>query len=107
MITEPIIVARHTLSALTEINVDGKIHSLGEYRDFRNHEDLKEFLHEESNISLSWTHLKNNEQHDIHTHDVKSMIIICSGHGILLGDNEFDVLQYFVCSIVFCYFLPH
>ena len=78
---------------LTEINVNGKIHFLGEHRDFKNQKNLNEFLDSETNISFSWTHLKDGEQHAVHTHDVKSMVIITSGDGILLGDDEADITQ--------------
>lgn len=76
------------MPVLTETLVNDKIHFLGEHRDFRNQANLEEFLNGETSISLSWTHLKEGEQLDIHTHPIKSMIIICSGHGILLGDTE-------------------
>ena len=93
MIARPIVIARHKLPVLTEMDVGGKMHFLGEYRDFRNQENLKEFLDGETDISMSWTHLKDGEQHDVHTHDVKSMVIISSGHGVLLGDIETDLTQ--------------
>lgn len=93
MLVKPMIITRDKMPVISEITVAGVTHFLGQHRDFRNHEHLQSFLDKETDVALSWTHLKNGEQLNIHTHPVKSMIIICSGSGFLLGDVEYELRE--------------
>ena len=87
------VIHRYEIPILQEVEVDGIIQFLGEHRDFRNEENLNKFISKETNTSLSWTHLKPGEQLNVHVHPVKSMIIICSGKGMLLGEYEKELVE--------------
>ena len=85
METPAFVVPRLDIRAITQVEVDGKIHALGEHRDFRRHQSLSDFLPSHGRISLSWTRLSAGQELSIHQHPTKSMIIVTAGRGTLLG----------------------
>ena len=51
------VIARNDIPAIHSITQNGEVHNLGELRDFKWHDALKNFLSDKS-LSLSWVHLK-------------------------------------------------
>ncbi|UXU85565.1 cupin domain-containing protein [Burkholderia sp. S-53] len=85
METSAFVVPRQDIRAITQVEVDGEIHDLGEQRDFRRHRSLQDFMPSHGRLSLSWTRLSAGQQLAVHQHPTKSMIIVTSGRGVLLG----------------------
>jgi quercetin dioxygenase-like cupin family protein len=82
----PTLVRRHEMPSVQSIVVDNKEHKLGLLKDFRSHERLNEFLSPDLKLSMSWVHLDPGEELQPHVHPVDSMIIVCHGTGLSLGD---------------------
>lgn len=93
METSAFIVPRNDIDAITQIEVQGVVHDLGEHRDFRRHHALAEFLPSHGRISVSWTRLAAGQELAVHQHPTKSMIIVTSGRGKLLGDSPRDLAE--------------
>lgn len=93
MDASPFVVARDDIRAITEIEIQGRTHSLGEHRDFRRHEALARFLPSAGRIALSWTRLTAGQELAVHAHPTKSMIVITRGRGHLLGDRPRDLCE--------------
>ena len=73
------VVPRADIPVITQIEKEGKIAILGEVRDFRWHEGLKNFLPPDEVISFSWVKLKPQETLEPHEHSTASMIICYRG----------------------------
>ncbi|KWI26317.1 cupin domain-containing protein [Burkholderia stagnalis] len=84
--SEVVVVSREDIRHITDIEIDGKRHRLGEHRDFRRHSVLRDFLPESGRCSLSWVRLHDGEVLDNHEHPVSSMILVCSGSVYLTGE---------------------
>src|SRR4051812_38816049 len=80
------VVKRDTIPPIREVEHDGKVHSLGELRDFRWSEELRSFMPEDSEFSVSWVKLESGEVLAAHTHPIQSMMVVYAGSGDLLGD---------------------
>lgn len=93
METSAFVVPRLDIRAITQLEVGGEIHALGEHRDFRRHRLLSDFLPSHGRISLSWTRLSAGEELAIHQHPTKSMIIVTAGRGILLGGEPRELRE--------------
>jgi mannose-6-phosphate isomerase-like protein (cupin superfamily) len=87
------IVKRDTIPPLREVEQDGEIHKLGELRDFRWSQELKDFLANASGFSVSWVVLGHEEVLDPHAHPILSMMVVYSGTGQMLGDLECPLQQ--------------
>jgi quercetin dioxygenase-like cupin family protein len=75
----------------------GEIHNLGELRDFRWSEQLRDFMPNASEFSVSWVQLEHGETLDPHVHPIQSMMVVYAGSGRMLGDlarpiSEGDVI---------------
>ncbi|MDR5817907.1 hypothetical protein QCE62_30280 [Caballeronia sp. LZ033] len=81
------VIRRCDIPAITSIQVDDEIHSLGEHRDFRRHPFFRDFIPDQGRSSFSWVSLKDGEILDNHVHPVQSMILICSGSVYLTGET--------------------
>ncbi|WP_218004408.1 cupin domain-containing protein [Microtetraspora niveoalba] len=81
-------VARAQIRPITSVVVDGRVHRLGQQRDFRRHPALSAFLPEAGRPSFAWVRLRDGEELAVHTHPTSSMILVCRGSVRLLGDNE-------------------
>jgi len=79
------VIARNDIPAIHSITQDGVVHNLGEVRDFRWHETLKQFMPIAKLISFSWVHLKPGDSLLPHEHPMKSMIILVKGSAQLTG----------------------
>ncbi|MEV8630620.1 cupin domain-containing protein [Streptosporangium sp. NPDC051023] len=86
-------VARDDIRAVTSVRVDGKIHQLGQQRDFRRNGALAEFLPEAGRPSFAWVRLRDGETLAVHRHPTKSMILVCSGSVLLLGTCERELSE--------------
>lgn len=81
------VVHRQDIEAINEVFVNGKIHNLGELREFRKNEIIKNFLPNDCHVSLSWVRLRPDEKLDVHVHPVGSLIIVCEGNLQSLGET--------------------
>ncbi|MEH2079522.1 MAG: hypothetical protein V7K89_05765 [Nostoc sp.] len=86
------IIRRDEIPSLTHVLIDNIEQNLGILKDFRKHSDLLDFLPNEGRVSLAWVHLKPLEKLACHVHPIKTMIIMCHGHGRIQGeiDAEFS-----------------
>ncbi|WP_445115922.1 cupin domain-containing protein [Acinetobacter sp. WZC-1] len=82
------VISRTDIRAITEVEVDGQIHQLGEHRDFRRNSALAAFIPENGRYSFSWVRLKNGEILDNHQHSTKSLIIVTQGSVYLTGSQQ-------------------
>ena len=86
-LTEVQVIARNDIPAIHSITQDGVVHNLGELRDFKWHDALKDFLSSKQ-ISFSWVHLKPGDSLLPHEHPETSMIILVKGSGRLTGQKN-------------------
>lgn len=82
------VVGRNCIRAISSVEVNNELHNLGEHRDFRRHDLLRDFIPEQGRYSFSWVCLKDGEKLDNHVHPTSSMIIICEGSVYVTGDEE-------------------
>lgn len=87
-ITEVQVIARNDIPAIHSITQNGEVHHLGEVRDFRWHDTLREFLPSSKLISFSWVHLKPGDSLLPHEHPMQSMIILVKGSARLTGQKN-------------------
>ncbi len=80
------IVHREVIPLIQEVEQGGDVHVLGELRDFRWHEQLREFMPDAGEFSISWVQLEPDEVLQPHTHPIQTMLVIYAGSGRLLGD---------------------
>src|SRR4051812_34854645 len=80
------VIKRDTIPPLHEVLAAGEVHGLGELRDFRWSEELRQFMPDTSVFSISWAKLGHREVLETHTHPIQSMMIIYAGSGELIGD---------------------
>lgn len=81
------IIRREDIPAISEIVAEGKVHSLGEHRDFRRDPALAAFIPDNARLAMSWTRLTPGQILEPHVHPIRSMILICDGAGKLLGEQ--------------------
>lgn len=82
------VIERNSIPAIHSVTQDGVVHHVGELRDFRWHDTLKEFLPSDKMISFSWVRLKPGDSLAPHQHPMKSMIILVKGSARLLGQKN-------------------
>jgi quercetin dioxygenase-like cupin family protein len=88
MLNEVLVVRRSDIPVIYEVEENGQRHTLGEHRDFRRHALLREHVPENARLAMSWVQLTPKQVLDPHLHPILSMIIICRGSGLLIGDRE-------------------
>ncbi len=81
-----ITVSREQIRAITSVEINGELHTLGQQRDFRRNEALAKFLPDDCRPSFAWVRLRNGETLSNHEHPTSSMIIVCNGSVQLTGD---------------------
>lgn len=91
------VVKREDIPRIQSVEQQGEVHDVGELRDFRWSDELREFMPEASSFSASWVRLDLGETLQTHTHPVQSMMIVYSGCGEMRGDlcrqvSEGDVI---------------
>lgn len=96
-LTEVTVIARNDIPAIHSITQDGVVHHVGELRDFRWHDTLREFMPSAKLISFSWVSLKPGDRLLPHEHPMQGMIIIVKGSARLTGQinrtlNEGDIV---------------
>lgn len=82
------VVKRGTIPPITSVEQDGEVHLLGELRDFRWSDRLREFMPDPEQLSVSWVVLKSGETLQTHVHPIQSMMVVYEGSGEMLGDLE-------------------
>lgn len=81
------IISLHDLPPIHSIVSGGKVHALGEVRPFRHHPELARLLSTTPRgVSITWVRLRKDERHDVHTHPVASLLVVCQGAARTLGD---------------------
>lgn len=75
-----------TIPPIFEVEQGGQVHQLGELRDFRWSDQLREFMPDESLVSISWVKLGHEKVLEVHRHPVQSMMVVYAGSGELIGD---------------------
>lgn len=80
------VVKRKDIPRIQSVEQKGEIHDLGELRDFRWSDELREFMPDPSSFSVSWVRLEQGEILQTHTHPVQSMMVVYSGCGEMMGD---------------------
>ncbi len=80
------VISRDTIPPIREVEHEGEVHALGELRDFRWNDQLREFMPPTSEFSVSWVQLAHGEVLSPHVHPIQSMMIFYSGSGQMLGD---------------------
>jgi quercetin dioxygenase-like cupin family protein len=93
MLKDVLLISRSDIPAIHEVEEGGKVHTLGEHRDFSRHPLLREHIPENARLGISWVKLGPGQTLDPHLHPIVSMIIICRGAGSLLGDLEGDLKE--------------
>lgn len=90
---EAFIIKRDDLPSIHSVIEDGKEYHLGIVKNFGENDELKNFIPENSKLSMSWVRLKNNEVLEIHQHPIKSMIIICKGLVVFTDGYRKELLR--------------
>jgi len=87
------VVDRARIPAIRSVVQDGKLHELGELRDFRWHAELERLMPPAETLAISYVALKPNEVLRPHTHPIQSMMIFYRGAGTMLGQRPQPVRQ--------------
>jgi quercetin dioxygenase-like cupin family protein len=87
------VIARDTIPPIYEVEQGGELHSLGELRDFRWNDQLREFMSGAEDLSISWVQLAEGEILEPHRHPTQSMMVFYGGGGELLGDRQGPVCE--------------
>jgi mannose-6-phosphate isomerase-like protein (cupin superfamily) len=80
------VVSRDAIPPISSVNQDGEVHQLGELRDFRWNDKLRNFMPDSSAFSVSWVRLGPGEVLEPHVHPIQSLMVFYEGSGQLLGD---------------------
>jgi mannose-6-phosphate isomerase-like protein (cupin superfamily) len=80
------IVHRDVIPRIQEVEQGGAVHVLGELRDFRWSEALRDFMPDAEQFAISWVELGPDEVLQPHTHPIQTMLVISGGSGRMLGD---------------------
>jgi quercetin dioxygenase-like cupin family protein len=87
------VISRDSIPRIQDVSHDGQVHNLGELRDFRWSDLLKEFMPDPAEFSVSWVRLLHGEVLEPHVHPIESMMIIYAGSGGMLGALERPIAQ--------------
>lgn len=79
------VVSREDIRALHTVMEGGKTYALGELRDLRWHDQLKDFLGV-APLSIGWVRLLAGEVLHEHRHPIQSLMVFYRGSGEMLGD---------------------
>lgn len=82
-------IKRTELDCLTRINLEGEDTYLGEVRNLKSNEYLKQNIPHD--LSISWSALPAGEKLKEHYHPCASLLIITEGEGQSIGDTEMDI----------------
>jgi mannose-6-phosphate isomerase-like protein (cupin superfamily) len=80
------VVSRDAIPPIRSVDQDGELHSLGELRDFRWNDHLRDFMPAPSQFSVSWVRLDHGEVLQPHVHPIQSLMVFYAGSGEMLGD---------------------
>lgn len=82
------ILNRNNFPMISNIEVDDEIHYIGEVQPFNGNIDFINFLQGSSSTGMSFVKLSRGERHELHCHDVPSLVIITRGKATLLGKPD-------------------
>lgn len=82
------ITSRKSIPEIYAAVVDREMHNLGIVKMFAAHPDLANFAERYGGSSLSWVHLEPGQELAPHRHPEPTMIVICDGEGVALGDAQ-------------------
>jgi hypothetical protein len=82
------VISRDSIPPLRTVDLGGELHALGQLRDFRWNDHLRDFMSASSSFSASWVQLDPGEVLDPHVHPVHSMMVFYAGSGEMLGDLQ-------------------
>lgn len=80
------VISRNAIPPLQTVELEGETHDLGELRDFRWNDALRNFMPEASRFSVSWVQLGAGETLEPRVHPVHSMMVFYRGAGQMIGD---------------------
>jgi mannose-6-phosphate isomerase-like protein (cupin superfamily) len=87
------VISRNAIPPIQAVDQGGKVHDLGELRDFRWNDRLRNFMPESSRFSVSWVRLGHGEVLEPHVHPIHSMMVFYRGSGEMLGDLKRQVAK--------------
>ncbi|MDW6002246.1 cupin domain-containing protein [Vibrio mangrovi] len=82
------VIERVNIPTISHVNINGELHYIGNVQPLNNNPEFREFINNIGNGSgISYVKLNPGETHNIHTHDVESLLIVTKGKARLLGKN--------------------
>lgn len=90
---KPFVIFRNDMPTISHVEKDGEWYHLGQVKDFRKVDSIRDFMPNNGRSSLSWVSLKPGEELKVHEHPIESMIVIASGDARLTGDSSCDVKE--------------
>lgn len=88
MLEKLTIIHRADIRMITEVVEDGQLEFLGEVRDFRWDPVLADFINDHSRLGIAWSHLGPGKILVPHRHPIRSLILVCRGHGTALDQED-------------------
>jgi mannose-6-phosphate isomerase-like protein (cupin superfamily) len=85
------VVSRNAIPPIQSVEQHGAVHELGELRDFRWNDRLRDFMPAPSRFSVSWVRLAHGEVLKPHVHPIQSLMVFYAGSGQMLGDLQRSV----------------
>jgi mannose-6-phosphate isomerase-like protein (cupin superfamily) len=82
------VVARETIPPIHDVEEGGALRGLGELRDFRWNDQLRDFMPSAEELSISWVELADGETLAPHRHPTQSMMVFYGGTGQMLGERQ-------------------
>jgi hypothetical protein len=78
------VIPRNTIAPIRRVEQGGELHELGELRDFRWNDQLRNFM--PARFSVSWVRLEEGEVLEPRVSPIPSMMVFYEGSGEILGD---------------------
>lgn len=82
------IIRRADIPSIHSVVENGKAYNLGTVKNFRDNPQLNALIPSNTDLSMSWVNLPTGEILDMHTHPIKSIIIICQGRAIIIDEEQ-------------------
>lgn len=85
--TKPFIVKREDVPSINKMDIGKVEYDLGILKDFRKNTKINEFIDTNREVDISWTALEKDKILLPHRHPVNTMVIMCKGRAMLIGDS--------------------
>jgi mannose-6-phosphate isomerase-like protein (cupin superfamily) len=82
------VISRNAIPPIQSVETGGALHELGELRDFRWNDKLRDFMPSAARFSVSWVRLGPGEVLEPHVHPIQSLMVFYAGSGEMLGDAQ-------------------